>query len=147
MADTDETAYQELLKSLHPVLRAIITALGMARAQEFLLLHGGTYIKLPRQDGQRINLSDDELIALRYQLHDLRLGSGLQSHLSDEGCISLPKIDKIFLKYRNFEIRASRGKMTLNELAVKFDLTSRQIQNVLRGNEAVDQFDIFKLEG
>jgi hypothetical protein len=57
------------------------------------------------------------------------------------------KIDKIFLKYRNFEIRALRGKMTLNELAVKFDLTSRQIQNVLRGNEAVDQFDIFKLEG
>jgi len=147
MADTDETAYQELLKSLHPVLRAIIIALGMARAQEFLLLHGGTYIKLPRQDGQRLNLTDDELIALRYQLHDFRLGSGQQSHLSDEGCISLPKVDKIFTKYRNFEIRASRQGMTLNQLAVKYDLTSRQVQNILRGKDAVDQFDIFKLEG
>ncbi|MFZ2449095.1 MAG: hypothetical protein WAW36_01055 [Methylovulum miyakonense] len=145
MPTPDETAYHELLKTLHPPLRAIITALGIARAQEFLFNHGGTFVKLPRADGSKLGLSNEELLALRYQLHDVRLATGLSSHLSDDGCISLPKADKIFLKYRNFEIRAMRGQLTLNQLAVKFDLTSRQVQNVLKGGEAVDQSDLFKM--
>ena len=146
MQASETPADPKLLASLHPVLRAIVVALGIARTEAFLMRHGGTFVKLPKTDGRRLDLSDKELAALRHQLHQARLDKHLPSHLSHDDCISLPKADKLFLKYRNDEMRLLRGQqVTLNQLAVRFNLTSRQVQNILRGGERVEQGDLFMM--
>ena len=125
----------ELLSTLPPVLRAIIHALGMLKAQEFLVAHGGTYIVVPRKNGAKLGLTDE-------QLHDFR--GRLADHLTNDDRLAVPKIDKLFLRFRDNEIRINQRRFTLNQLAKKYNLSSRQIQNICRGVVDDSQDDLFK---
>jgi len=117
----EDEIYRELLQNLPPVLRAIIRALGLEKAQALLLKFGGTSVTIPKNHSVKMGLSDDELNALRAEL---------ALYLTNDNRLSLPKIDKIFISFRNHEIRTARQKKSLNALATQYNLTSRQIQNI-----------------
>lgn len=130
----EDESYGELLKNLPPVLRAIIKALGLVKAQDLLLKFGGTSISIPKHHSVKMGLSDDDLKALRLEL---------ENHLINDNRLSLPKIDKIFISFRNYEIRTARQKNSLNELALMYNLTSRQIQNICVVESDITQCDLF----
>lgn len=129
----EDESYGELLKNLPPVLRAIIKALGLVKAQDLLLKFGGTSISIPKHHSVKMGLADTDLNALRTEL---------ENHLINDNRLSLPKIDKIFISFRNYEIRTARQKKSLNELATMYNLTSRQIQNICVV-EQTNQCDLF----
>ncbi|GAB6139899.1 hypothetical protein JCM14076_06280 [Methylosoma difficile] len=106
-----------------PVMRAIVGALGIVRAQEFLKQHGGTYITLPKHDGSRLGLNTEELTKLHQALAD---------HLRNDCHIALPKADRIFNVFRNIELRLNRHQYTLNELATMAGISSRHVQNICK---------------
>lgn len=131
-----ESNNELLLSTLPPILRAIISALGLVRAQDLLIEHGGCYIKIPRKNAALLGLSDEELAALRI---------ALDRHMGNDDRVALPKIDKIFMLFRDVEIRTNKSRYTLNELAKMYRLTSRHIQNICRdeGNVTANQDDLF----
>jgi Mor family transcriptional regulator len=130
---TEDEQYHALLQNLPPVLKAIIKALGLEKAQALLLRFGGTSVTIPKNHSVKLGLSDEDLNALRV---------ALEPHLINDNRISLPKIDKIFISFRNHEIRSVREKKSLNELALQYNLCSRQIQNICV-TDKTSQVDLF----
>ena len=121
------------INSIPPQLRAIIKALGVQRALEFLKEHGGTTIRLPKNNTTALGLTSDELKALNLTL---------KNHLSGNQ-ITLPKHDKITIKIRNLVIKEKRKESSLNDLAIEFDLCSRQIQNICKEDDP--NYDLFEI--
>lgn len=131
----DEQELEALRSTFPPVLRAIVGALGIVRAQEFLKQHGGTFVYLPKHDGSSLGLTLAELTLLREALAD---------HLKNESKLALPKADKIFNVFRDIELRLNRSRYTLNELAKMAGLSSRHVQNICRVvNADSSQDDLF----
>ena len=115
---------EALLKQLPPVLRAVVKALGFARAQEFLKEHGGTPVRVHLAGG--MGLSTDEVD---------RLNLTLDSHLRNEGVVFLPKADKLMANVRNRQIMLERRNNTLSVLAKTYHLTTRHVQNICKPEE------------
>lgn len=111
----------ELLATLPPVLRALVRALGFARARELLESRGGAPVWVPVQKQAAWGLSPDEMHRLR---------TALEPHLNETRRITLPKVDKLFLKYRNDQIVRDRGNRTVREIAQDHALTTRQVVNI-----------------
>ena len=128
-----EDNQRDILQNLPPVLKAIIRALGLERAQTLLLYFGGTMVMLPKYKSDKLGLTTEELTALHHEL---------KPHLIDGNRITLPKIDKVFIAFRNIEIRAMRENKSLNALALQYNLSSRHIQNVCKVTED-KQTDLF----
>jgi hypothetical protein len=110
-----------LLSILPPVLRAVVRALGVARAREWLMDHGGRNVCVPFFQGA--GLTPDEVARLRRELHN---------HLDESGRVTLPKPDKILNHYRDQQIRREHAHASLAALARHYGLTTRQIQNICR---------------
>ncbi|MDR2014748.1 MAG: hypothetical protein LBP99_03885, partial [Azoarcus sp.] len=72
----------ELLRTLPPVLRAVVRALGLMRAQEWLRDYGGVTINLPQYRTGALSLSPVELEAMR---------ATLAPHLDADGRFWSPK--------------------------------------------------------
>lgn len=123
----------DLLKSMPPILKGIIKALGLKKAQMFLMRFGGTTIVVPKTHSQKLGLSTEDLQALHTQL---------EKHIIDDR-ITLPKVDKIFIGLRNLEIIEKRHEKSLSELAIDYGLCVRHIQNICRKNES-EQTDLFQ---
>jgi len=130
------------IDSLPYVLKAIIKALGILRAQEFLIKHGGTQVFIPKNHSVTLGLTDFELKSLRAELNN---------YLNESSKITLPKVDKIFISFRNFEIQAQKDHHSIDELAKMYNLTSRHILNILKqqprkvsSSYIVTQRDIFE---
>lgn len=115
-----------LLATLPPVLRGVVRALGFLRAQEWLQAFGGVPVGIPKFHSTTLGLTDEELG---------RLQVTLAPHLDAAGRVSLPKVDKLFLRLRDEEIRRQRPTGTLTGLARAHGLTSRHIQNICRETE------------
>lgn len=125
----------ELLASLPPVLRAIVRALGFTRAREWLADHGGVGWNVPAYRPATLGLLPDELARLRLTL---------APHMDAAGRVSLPKVDKLFHRARNTQIRRERPYTSLRALALKHRLTVRQVMNICREVEDErDQLDLF----
>ncbi|WP_416242755.1 hypothetical protein ACLSSQ_11640 [Azospira sp. APE16] len=124
---------EELLKTLPPVLRAVVRALGFGRAREWLADHGGVNVTIPAFRTIALNLEPDELVRLR---------ATLAPHLDAAGRCCLPKADKLFIRVRDAQIRKDRASTSINTLARRNRLSSRQILNICREDDD-RQFDLF----
>lgn len=116
----------ELLRTLPPVLRAVVRALGFGRARDFLERRGGAPVWIPAIKQAAFGLTPDELNRLRITL---------DPHLNESRRITLPKVDKLFLKYRNEQIARDRGERTVRDIAQTHALTTRQVTNIFRQAE------------
>lgn len=125
----------DLLKSMPPILRGIIKALGLKKAQMLLMRFGGTTITIPKVHSKKLGLSTDDLQALHKEL---------DKHIHNDH-ITLPKVDKIFIGLRNLEIIAQRHEKSLTELALEYGLCIRHIQNICRKDES-SQVDLFQTD-
>ena len=123
----------DLLKSMPPILRGIIKALGLKKAQMLLMRFGGTTIVIPKTHSKKLGLSEEDLLALHREL---------DKHLTNDR-ITLPKVDKIFIGLRNLEILNARHEKSLSELALEYGLCVRHIQNICRKDDS-SQIDLFQ---
>lgn len=112
---------EEVLRPLPPVLRAIVKALGFARASQLLDEHGGMPYKIPKHTSRALGLSSDELARVRITL---------ANHMDAEGRVSLPKCDKLFKSVRDAEIVKNKGNKTVAQQVREYKLTSRHITNL-----------------
>ncbi len=124
---------EELLKTLPPVLRAVVRALGFGRAREWLSDHGGVNVSIPAYRTQALGLEPDELARLRMTL---------APHLDAAGRCWMPKADKLFIRVRDAQIRKDRMHSSINSLARRERLSSRQILNICREDDD-RQYDLF----
>ena len=126
-------ADDELLKTLPAVLRAVVRALGFGRAREWLNEHGGVNVTLPSRSTYAQGLEPDELSRLRVSL---------APHLDAAGRCWMPKADKLFIRVRDAHIKAERYNTSINALARRHRLSSRQILNICREGDD-RQADLF----
>ncbi|WP_052166365.1 hypothetical protein [Methylobacter tundripaludum] len=129
-----------LLKTLPPIARLVIKALGFTRAQEWLRDYGGVNVHIPLKKSRALGLQEDELERLRYVL---------QPHLStnkkiasSNNRITLPKVDKMLIMHRNAAIISNASKESIALQARIYNLSSRQITNI-RGKDNGGQLDLF----
>lgn len=122
----------ELLKGLPPIHRAVVRALGVGRAGQFLSEFGGVSVHIPKLKPKAFGLDPDELARLRI---------ALAPHIDNETCkIDLPKPDKVFRQARNMQIRKERENASIRTVARAYFLTSRQIKNITREEDQMDLF-------
>lgn len=123
----------ELLRTLPPVLVAVVRALGFGRAKDFLAEHGGVNVCIPKFRSGALGTDKAELARLR---------ETLAPHMDAAGRVWMPKPDKLFILVRNAQIRKDKCCESINGQARRYKLSSRQIQNVRReGDEP--QFNLF----
>lgn len=120
----------DLLKTLPPVLRAVVRALGFGRAKEWLTDHGGINVTVPARRTRALGLAADELARLRVTL---------APHLDAAGRCWMPKADKLFIRVRDAQIR--KDAASINALARRYHLSSRHICNIRREDDR--QGDLF----
>lgn len=118
----------ELLAKLPAVLRAVVKALGLSRAKEFLIEKGGVNMNIPKKSTKNIGLSQEELDAMN---------RFLANHLDYSGRIYLPKADKLLILERNIQIldEHEHEHMSIRDLSLKYRLSSKQIMNICRKTE------------
>lgn len=116
-------AENELFTSLPPVLRAVVKALGLSRAKEFLTENGGSNMTIPKFCSGSHGLSEEELQSMN---------KCLDNHMDALGRLWMPKADKLFIHERNLQIRQEREHMSINDLVRRYRLSSRQIVNICR---------------
>lgn len=124
---------EELLKTLPPVLRAVVRALGFGRARAWLSDHGGVNVSIPAYRTHALGLEQDELARLRITL---------APHLDAAGRCWMPKADKLFNRVRDAQIRKEHIHTSINTLARRHHLSSRHIVNICRDDDD-RQFDLF----
>jgi len=117
---------EELLRTLPPVLRAVVQALGFGRARDFLSEHGGVNVSIPRHRSRVLALTRVELFRLRAEL---------APHMDAAGRVWLPKADKLFIRVRDAQIRRDRRHTSIRMLARQNHLSSRQILNICREDD------------
>lgn len=117
------------LRTLPPVLRACVRALGWGGARDFLNVHGGQVVFVPAGKATALGLRPDELARLRLVL---------EPHLSQTRCVALPKADKLFLKWRDEDFARDMHKLSTSELARKYKLTTRHVLNLKRQVHSAD---------
>jgi len=117
---------EDLLSTLPPVLRAVVRALGLTRAQEWLQDYGGVSIILPQYRTDALSLTSDEIQAMRVTL---------APHLDAAGRFWAPKADKILIRARDDQIRRERHHSSIRVLARRYRLSDRQILNICREDE------------
>jgi len=123
-----------LLATLPPVLRAIVKALGYARAAEWLQDCGGINIHVPLHKAKALGLQADELNRLRQVL---------QPHLDSNNRFWCPKADKLLAKARNASIIANAHRESIAQQARIYKLSSRQITNIRGEGVNWQQVDLF----
>jgi hypothetical protein len=124
---------EDVLRSLPPVLRAVVRALGLARARAWLAIHGGLNIHLPKFRTAALGLEADELMRLRMTL---------APHLNENGRVWLPKADRLLRQVRDANMRRERHMASITVLARRYGLSVRQVCNICReGDDA--QLDLF----
>lgn len=116
-------AEAQFVNSLPPILKAVAKALGLVRAKEFLVEHGGRNMNIPKYSTSNKGLSREELEALNKHL---------ANHMDYSGRICLPKADKFFIYERNLQIRKEKENTSISDLAKRYRLSSKQIMNICR---------------
>jgi Mor family transcriptional regulator len=123
----------ELLRTLPPVLVAVVRALGFGRAKSFLVKHGGVNVFIPKLRSAGLGLEPEELARLR---------ETLAPHMNAAGRVWMPKPDKLFIRVRDAQIRKDKDRNSISMLAHQNNLSSRHIQNICREGDD-RQFDLF----
>lgn len=129
-----------LLKTLPPIARLVVKALGFARAQEWLRDYGGRNVYIPKEKTKALDLQEDELERLRHTLAE-HLPTNKRI-ASANNRITLPKVDKMLIMHRNAAIISNASKESIAYQARLYNLSSRQITNI-RGKDDGGQLDLF----
>ncbi|MDR0633615.1 MAG: hypothetical protein LBF91_01390 [Azoarcus sp.] len=116
--------------SFPPVLRAIVRALGIVRAREWLHEHGGVNVVIPRYRTTVLGLDSDEITRLRREL---------APHMDAAGRIWLPKCDKLLRLARDAQMRRERNTVSIAVLARRYGISSRQVLNICRDDDDGDE--------
>lgn len=124
----------DVLARLPPVLRAVVSALGIARAKDWLAEHGGVNVVIPIHRSTALALTSDELVRLRQHL---------APHLDAGNRCWLPKADKLLIMVRDAHIRKERAHSSISVLARRYGLSSRHILNICRQADDDGQFSLF----
>ncbi|PPD34943.1 MAG: DNA-binding protein [Methylomonas sp.] len=119
---------------LPPILRAIVKALGFARAQAWLADYGGVPLRFFKHKTQALGLAPDELERMRLVL---------APHLGARGEFTCPKADKLFMLIRNSAIIQGKERETIRQQARLYNLSSRQIINIRGSVDKYEQLDLF----
>ena len=123
----------ELLRTLPPVLGAVVRALGFGRSKAFLAVHGSVNVIVPKRRCAGLGLGQDELERLR---------EALEPHMDAAGRVWMPKPDKLFIRVRNAQIKREKYNTTINGQARQYKLSSRHILNIRRETDD-RQIDLF----
>ena len=121
---------EDALRTLPPVLRACVKALGWGGARDFLGTFGGQVVFVPAVKTTALGLRADELARLRLVL---------EPHLSHTRCVAMPKADKLFLKWRDEDFARDMHTLSNAELARKYRLTTRHVLNLKRQAHGADR--------
>ena len=120
----------DVLQQLPPVLRAVVKALGFARAKIFLDEFGGLPFKLPKLSNNKMGLMAEELERLRVTL---------KPHLDADNRIALPKPDKLFAHVRNQAILNNKDHESITAQARHYKLTTRHVLNIRGQHHLVER--------
>ena len=126
---------ESLLELLPPVLRAVVRALGVNRAREWLMDYGGRNVCVPLgRCNVAQGLSQEEVARMRVTL---------ANHMDENGRVTIPKADKLLIHFRDQQIRKDRMKTSISMLSRRYNLTSRQIVNICREDDPGRQSVLF----
>jgi Mor family transcriptional regulator len=106
---------------LPPQIRVFVTIIGLAETIKLLQARGGAPIRIPESSKQADVLS---LIISPESVSKLR-----NSHLAGK-MISCPKVDKLLQQVRNMDILSQKGITSRRQLAQRYDLSTRHVQNI-----------------
>jgi hypothetical protein len=143
------------LSRLPPTFRRLIKAMGLPATLTLLQARGGTRFYVGGQRGRRdkqllVSLVGDAAALAFYAEFAAADRPRLRGGVASE--ITLPKLDKLALTYRDAMICADADR-SLMELALMYRLTSRQIQNIrakgprARSEAETRQIDLFSAAG
>lgn len=118
----------EISRLVSKDIKRMIEAIGLPLTLQVLRRHGGTRIRKPRG-------KDPMMFPAVIGKDAARSLAKLYEHAE---YVTLPKADKILQEVRDTAIRADR-ELGLNELAERWNLTTRQILNIRRGDRG-DKF-------
>lgn len=114
---------------LTPMLKRLIRRLGVAKTLTLLRARGGVPLKLPMQpEGLLAELLGRDAVAALIE----EFGPGER--------VTMPMVDKIDAQIRDAAIRAEhRNGDSLADLALRYRLTMRQVQNICRASPPEDR--------
>ncbi len=118
---------------LPPQARQLVRLIGMVNTLTLLEQRGGVTLRIPTKAMEAVYLRDvlpmDAIIELCKAMPGKR--------------IELPKLDKITLQIRNQVIRAERQQVSASKVALRFNLTRRQVINICKSSGPGPQTDLF----
>lgn len=132
------TAYPEqddIYDLLPGILRELVDLIGLTATQQLVERYGGVRLYVPKQFDP-----DHALVKLIGPAATAKLvgAFGGQDHFD------IPKALSATIAVRNAHIRAESKEFSQRALALKYNLTERQIRNILTGTEEDDgQGDLF----
>lgn len=109
-------------RRLPPQLRRLTDILGMTETWQFVRLHGGLQVDIPKHI--------TPALVQRFGAHVAEL---LVKHFAQMR-LDIPKSDKLMLQVRNAEIVRQLDDASYGEVAQRFGLTRRQIININQAN-------------
>ena len=125
-AETQQLLKQKMRGLPHSVQK-LIKILGEVSTYHFLLKRGGTQLFVPI-NAKKCYLLEDMSQQELTQFIAIFNPDGLDHH-----CVKLPKTDKLVAALRNQAICTEKQQgQTLNTLAIKYNLTSRHISNIIK---------------
>ncbi len=126
----------ELNESLLPgVLRDIASLIGLPGTLELLKHYGGVRLYVPKRFDP-----DHALVKVLGHAAVVKL----IEHFGGEDHFDIPKAQAAANALRNAGIRAEYAELSQRQLALRYDLTERQVRNILAGVEEDDgQGDLF----
>lgn len=123
---------------LPPQARKLVRLIGMVNTLKLLEQRGGTTLRIPvnAQDSTVLQaiLPMEAVIALTEAMPGQRL--------------ELPKCDKILLQIRNLALRNERKHLSAAGVALKYDLSRRQVINICKtavDNRQVDLLEVLNM--
>lgn len=132
------TAYSEqdeIYDLLPGILRELVDLIGLAATQKLVERYGGVRLYVPKQ-------FDPEHALVKLIGHTA--AAKLVTAFGGQDHFDIPKALSATIAVRNARIKAEYGELSQRTLALKYDLTERQIRNILAGVAEDDgQSDLF----
>lgn len=127
-SETESQLVEDQRSGLPPSIRNLLAVLGAKQAYAFLKKHGGVNLYIPCQVVSKSTLTK-EMSAEQFK----QFIALFNENLEPMKWVTMPKTDKIMQVVRNRAIREEKANgESLKSLARKYQLTSRQIQNIIK---------------
>lgn len=119
---------------LPPQMRRLVECIGLPETLRLLMARGGTFVYMP--------VSADSETPLTTVLSRRSIAALAGSSLAGQR-IELPKADKITKQLRNIALRAERRNASAAAVALRYNLTRRQVINLTHATNDNPTPDLF----